>query len=1143
MASQLYWREFTRDGRSDVDHLADSDYLATKFTDSFGKWLQQDNNASKQSFDKVVRSFLDVKSAFKIESFMVADGGFFDLKNNPNAAQWFQPRIRIVTLVTKGASSSHFSPGPDSSTLCIVGGQDPTECSRSRSFLQVASWDGLTVRYYQNTFPNGNDSGSAWNYFGESSEAFGPKQYLGPFNGHINGACIMKELHKPWLHWHGGAPATILNCIPDTILKKYELLPYITIPGSSILSAVNRNPNELENAITNCVRNWYSTRKKNDFLDPSMDLLRQPKNIPRWVSHLFLTTTINMSSALQNTSSDSVLETYSMPVGSWVIPNSQFYSQELLSLTTFSELLPPNANLKITFKAEEYYEAAEKLGLRLLQQVRCQDSPDVILPWEALGGDKRIGGYTNVYLKTVLEYEGEQPFNLLHTSFEDAHGTERFQTLGTRKGGTAESDKKYGLFSEATFNAIMMVDFCNPIYSWRRGVLMQYVPRKTKYNASTFSYDIDSRFIENVKNSRWYNCNIVGSPECEFIRLLSLPLQDHQNMIDKYFTAITDRMKQSPIDALTDYLKLAESRRRIYRPLPLDEFGYTLPYATKMDFGDPFYEMTLSGQIQAMPHRGQLFLKKWTYSLAGVDPDLLPPPDSLIPRPPLPIDALPAVTRRAASYCQSLECPVQKGGPEPCTGDYLYFGPRKPAVPHTSSRRVPNWAHDVFPHMQAPCRCGYGKGEISASWMKETICWGHWTLDDYDDVKARAVGIYSHLRAKTMPVTRDPQDYWPESALEIFRCWANAGFPKDSFDAPVPKVTIPKPLDPPVTYRVRRDILSLTKNELAVYQSKIDDILQVDVLGSKWQELGILHAKWCPNYQESTFLWYRAYLLHVEEMIDFPIPYWNGFSAKSGDQKSSAAGIPQVFLEDTYIHPGDSSVRPNPLKHALSLLGRSMDAGAGQFVTRDPILTQGRSSPGWGDKIYFLNKYQQEIAYSLQQSRFTSRNMEEFPGTARANSNTFSQEQKDIFSELSFTGLFEQVHDKFRSWVGLDMAKNKYAASDPIFLSFHANMDRIVDMFLDAHPATRCTSGSPLRPFINNGTDVNYNDPRPWIYTTIGDMAKDPRALGYMYGAPTSPDVYTAKTAIQRRPLSMHASGGHASSASSMDSNRVLVYH
>jgi hypothetical protein len=39
---------------------------------------------------------------------------------------------------------------------------------------------------------------------------------------------------------------------------------------------------------------------------------------------------------------------------------------------------------------------------------------------------------------------------------------------------------------------------------------------------------------------------------------------------------------------------------------------------------------------------------------------------------------------------------------------------------------------------------------------------------------------------------------------------------------------------------VRRDIMSLTKEELALYQFRLDDILQSQSLESKWQELGIL---------------------------------------------------------------------------------------------------------------------------------------------------------------------------------------------------------------------------------------------------------------------------------------------------------------
>lgn len=89
------------------------------------------------------------------------------------------------------------------------------------------------------------------------------------------------------------------------------------------------------------------------------------------------------------------------------------------------------------------------------------------------------------------------------------------------------------------------------------------------------------------------------------------------------------------------------------------------------------------------------------------------------------------------------------------------------------------------------------------------------------------------------------------------------------------------------------------------------------------------------------------------------------------------------------------------------------------------------------------------------------------------------------------------------------MADNTYTAFDPIFLSYHANMDRLAGLFIDAHPDTQLTSSFPLQPFMDNGTSVRYDDPRRWAYTTIGDMAKDTRALGYMYGPPLYSDAHT----------------------------------
>jgi len=68
-------------------------------------------------------------------------------------------------------------------------------------------------------------------------------------------------------------------------------------------------------------------------------------------------------------------------------------------------------------------------------------------------------------------------------------------------------------------------------------------------------------------------------------------------------------------------------------------------------------------------------------------------------------------------------------------------------------------------------------------------------------------------------------------------------------------------------------------------------------------------------------------------------------------------------------------------------------------------------------------------------------------------------------------------------------------------------MDRLTSIFLDSRPTNQLTARFPLQPFLDSATRLSYDDPRRWIYTTIGDMAKDTRALGYTYAPPASSDA------------------------------------
>ena len=259
-----------------------------------------------------------------------------------------------------------------------------------------------------------------------------------------------------------------------------------------------------------------------------------------------------------------------------------------------------------------YQKASTEIGLCILQEIPVGNTvpPEAIqLPMQTLGGGKQTDESDVTSFVVAAEGEGV-PFTILQSSIEDSYGAAAMQKM---KAGKATVQ----LFSESTVNALCMVDFWNPIYSWRRGRLMQYIPTATTLNGTT--YDLESTFISTVKASSASKDST--SPEYAFIQLLGDPVTTHQSRIKAYIDNISKRLKI--YDGLLDYMKLAESRRRIYRPLPLDEFGATLPYARKLGPELPMYEMMEAGTIQPMPDEGVIFLRSWIGGLAGYDPHLL----------------------------------------------------------------------------------------------------------------------------------------------------------------------------------------------------------------------------------------------------------------------------------------------------------------------------------------------------------------------------------------------------------------------------------------------------------------------------------------------------------------------------------------
>jgi len=380
-------------------------------------------------------------------------------------------------------------------------------------------------------------------------------------------------------------------------------------------------------------------------------------------------------------------------------------------------------------------------------------------------------------------------------------------------------------------------------------------------------------------------------------------------------------------------------------------------------------------------------------------------------------------------------------------------------------------------------------------------------LNQYESVRTWATTIYNHLHSRSMPLTKDLTQFWPETALENFRRWVNQGYRRTSADPIVPNEVIPKPTLPPLTLRVRKNIVEMSDAELNLYRMKIEEIgAAIPLPESPWQKLAYIHTNWCLHYQEAFLLWHRANMLYLESLIDMAVPYWNWMSPYVADDGNPAAGLPRAFIEETYVHPRTGEVRPNPLRFAAAkdgvskaCVGQPEKAPSCRFVKRDPVLYTSGSADREArqEKLNQLLTYKQQVRDAFAIATFST--PQGYPGYPWANILTFPAPSSDYtYLGETFDGTYEQPHDNYHGWVGPDMADNAFTAFDPVFWSHHAMIDLVFELWLREHPAAVYTATCSLHPFMGQRADkIDEDDPRDYIYTNIGDMARDSRALGY----------------------------------------------
>jgi tyrosinase len=328
--------------------------------------------------------------------------------------------------------------------------------------------------------------------------------------------------------------------------------------------------------------------------------------------------------------------------------------------------------------------------------------------------------------------------------------------------------------------------------------------------------------------------------------------------------------------------------------------------------------------------------------------------------------------------------------------------------------------------------------------------------------------------------------------------------------------------------------------------------------GLPGQVFAAVHGAWCLHYQEAFLFWHRAYLMRFEQEIGCAVPYWNWYAQDAAIDGSPSSGLPQAFKDETYIHPRTGERRPNPLRHAAARNGRSKLCEGDtppspsvmcNFVQRDPTLyTSGDDRRAERErKIGMVLLFQQQVRRALAFGAFSH---PQGAGHPWANIQTFDPPPPDtdyVYRNYDFDGAYEQPHDNFHGWVGPDMADNSYTAYDPVFWSYHANIDRMFEIWLRAHPEVRYTAGFALHPFSGpQATRFEFTDRRGFVYTTIGDLARDSRGLGYDFAAPLDPDFGGIATLADQGGASPgacpHASAAKAApAAAQVPASELLV--
>jgi hypothetical protein len=152
-----------------------------------------------------------------------------------------------------------------------------------------------------------------------------------------------------------------------------------------------------------------------------------------------------------------------------------------------------------------------------------------------------------------------------------------------------------GVLSDRLAAALLMVDFCNAVYSRRRASLMRYVPEDAALEDPA---GLEAEIIACVEASP--TAGDQSSPEAELLanwRIGDGWRAAYEERIDMFLAAVVARFDAA--NAFAPVFELADSRRREFRTSKLAEFDLTTPRSILPDL--PLLEFTPDGDVRAKP--------------------------------------------------------------------------------------------------------------------------------------------------------------------------------------------------------------------------------------------------------------------------------------------------------------------------------------------------------------------------------------------------------------------------------------------------------------------------------------------------------------------------------------------------------------